>query len=56
MIDFIIVLAFITLTAYIAGYREVEIHIDRGRYTRFVQFDFTAGVYIRFGRRSGPIR
>ncbi len=55
MINLIIILSAIILSI-LMGYREVEILVDRGRYARFVQFDFTTGVYIRFGGRNRPTK
>ncbi len=46
----------IILLIAVLSWLEVQILIDRGRYARFVQFDFTAGVYIRFGGRNSPTR
>ena len=40
----------------IPSWREVQVLIDRGSWAPFAQFDPTAGVYIRFGGRSGSTR
>jgi hypothetical protein len=46
----------IILLIAVLSWLEVKLLINRGRYAPFVQFDFTAGVYIRFGGRDRPKR